>query len=574
MDRLRGGPRGTGPQRGTNLRAPWRPAPRRTRSARPTPATTTWRRSTTTPSGASTTGSAASAQVTGKLRKAIGARTLGPYRARPGDRRRHRLLRAQPGALPAWSGELHRHRHLPRDARRAGGQRRAPGRAGAHGALRGAASCPFPDDSFDLVFGHAVLHHLPDLEASFREFLRVLRPGGTIAFCGEPSHLRRPDRLAAQARRLPRGAGLARHDPRARGRAQRPPPGARGGRPGADRGRARLHARRCCATAAAARVRPTSGCAARSWPPACSAGPTARSRPRPSPPTCRGCGASTPTAATWPSRPLDRPLLEPRLPAGAVLQPAGLGRGRRRRQRSPVAGVGQTASTTAGTVARSTQAQSTGRTRSASAAVGAPEKRPASAATQPSTASTSIGSGGGATPPSVIQRARRPAAARRPSEPIASSVRAASGTARQPAQPAERAARHLAQPRRARRRAQPGGHEHQQRRARARAAAPRRAPGRRRGEDQRAPASSRGEHQAGGHAPTRRGAQWPTPGPARRRMRPAAASPCPTAAARRLTAAASATARGSKRPGARSPRRRAARRAGLPPAGQSRSPRR
>ena len=31
-----------------------------------------------------------------------------------------------------------------------------------------AAKLPFPDDSFDLVFGHAVLHHLPDLEAAFR----------------------------------------------------------------------------------------------------------------------------------------------------------------------------------------------------------------------------------------------------------------------------------------------------------------------------------------------------------------------------------------------------------------------
>jgi SAM-dependent methyltransferase len=46
---------------------------------------------------------------------------------------------------------------------------------------------PFPDESFDLVFGHAVLHHLPDLEAAFAEFRRVLRPGGTLAFCGEPS---------------------------------------------------------------------------------------------------------------------------------------------------------------------------------------------------------------------------------------------------------------------------------------------------------------------------------------------------------------------------------------------------
>ena len=46
---------------------------------------------------------------------------------------------------------------------------------------------PFPDGSFDLVFGHAVLHHLPDLGAAFAEFNRVLRPGGTLIFCGEPS---------------------------------------------------------------------------------------------------------------------------------------------------------------------------------------------------------------------------------------------------------------------------------------------------------------------------------------------------------------------------------------------------
>ena len=46
---------------------------------------------------------------------------------------------------------------------------------------------PFADESFDLVFGHAVLHHLPDLAAAFAEFERVLRPGGTIVFCGEPS---------------------------------------------------------------------------------------------------------------------------------------------------------------------------------------------------------------------------------------------------------------------------------------------------------------------------------------------------------------------------------------------------
>jgi ubiquinone/menaquinone biosynthesis C-methylase UbiE len=62
-----------------------------------------------------------------------------------------------------------------------------------------AAHLPFPDDSFDLVFGHAVLHHLPDLDAAFREFRRVLRPGGSLAFAGEPSHY--GDRLAAYPKR-------------------------------------------------------------------------------------------------------------------------------------------------------------------------------------------------------------------------------------------------------------------------------------------------------------------------------------------------------------------------------------
>ena len=62
-----------------------------------------------------------------------------------------------------------------------------------------AAELPFEDGTFDLVFGHAVLHHLPDLDAAFREFRRVLRPGGVVAFCGEPSHY--GDRIAALPKR-------------------------------------------------------------------------------------------------------------------------------------------------------------------------------------------------------------------------------------------------------------------------------------------------------------------------------------------------------------------------------------
>ena len=62
-----------------------------------------------------------------------------------------------------------------------------------------ASRLPFDDDSFDLVFGHAVLHHLPDLDACFREMARVLRPGGSIAFAGEPSHY--GDRLAEVPKR-------------------------------------------------------------------------------------------------------------------------------------------------------------------------------------------------------------------------------------------------------------------------------------------------------------------------------------------------------------------------------------
>ncbi len=59
---------------------------------------------------------------------------------------------------------------------------------------------PFADASFDLVLGHAVLHHIPDLRRAFAEFERVLAPGGTVLFAGEPS--RYGDRLARVPKRF------------------------------------------------------------------------------------------------------------------------------------------------------------------------------------------------------------------------------------------------------------------------------------------------------------------------------------------------------------------------------------
>jgi len=63
-------------------------------------------------------------------------------------------------------------------------------RVGARLELRGlpydslrqgsALEIPWPDDSFDIVFSHGVLHHIPDIHTAQAEIHRVLRPGGTL----------------------------------------------------------------------------------------------------------------------------------------------------------------------------------------------------------------------------------------------------------------------------------------------------------------------------------------------------------------------------------------------------------
>lgn len=55
------------------------------------------------------------------------------------------------------------------------------------GKVADAEHLPYPDGSFDIVIGHAVLHHIPDLDLAFREILRVLKPGGRFVFAGEPT---------------------------------------------------------------------------------------------------------------------------------------------------------------------------------------------------------------------------------------------------------------------------------------------------------------------------------------------------------------------------------------------------
>ena len=55
------------------------------------------------------------------------------------------------------------------------------------GRVADAETIPYEDNTFDLVVGHAVLHHIPDVEKSLREVIRVLKPGGRFIFAGEPS---------------------------------------------------------------------------------------------------------------------------------------------------------------------------------------------------------------------------------------------------------------------------------------------------------------------------------------------------------------------------------------------------
>ena len=223
----------------------------------------------------------------------------GRVRARPRDRRRHRLLHAEPAARRR--GRRGRgHRHLARDA---GAGSSAPPASWASRWRRRRArrpSCPSRTTRSTSCSATRCFTTYPTWTAAFREFRRVLRPGGVVAFCGEPSHY--GDRLAAWPKR-----GAQRRGPAVAG----------------------AHGRRAAAvdssTATSHGARRTSS--SRSWtcmpsrPASCRARATgrvrggpgerrgARGRPvrlgqpdarghRPTRSTCRGRGGCTPTAAT------------------------------------------------------------------------------------------------------------------------------------------------------------------------------------------------------------------------------------------------------------------------------------
>jgi len=77
-------------------------------------------------------------------------------------------------------------------------------RLGCHVETRAgdAEHLPYEDHTFDLVAGHAFLHHLPDPPAALAEMYRVLRPGGVLFIGGEPTLW--GDRLAGVAKWLAR----------------------------------------------------------------------------------------------------------------------------------------------------------------------------------------------------------------------------------------------------------------------------------------------------------------------------------------------------------------------------------
>ena len=275
--------------------APCRPPSAPRRSATRTRATTTWRPSTTTPSGASTSASSAARRSRAKLRKALGRE--------PGRYARSLEIGAGTGYFTlnllraGLIGQATCSDISPGMLDDAAGQRASGSGCDVRTEPADAERLPFADASFDLVLGHAVLHHIPDLPRAFAEFERVLAPGGTLAVRRRALALRRPPRARAQARRrrASRRCGAARSV-----RAPAREDVARTTRPRSRRSSTSTPS----PPASCTRLAREAGLARRARHRRGAAGelvrldqPHARGERR-APMTCRGPGASTPTAAT------------------------------------------------------------------------------------------------------------------------------------------------------------------------------------------------------------------------------------------------------------------------------------
>ena len=193
------------------------------------------------------------------------------------------------------------------------------------GRVADAEGIPYDDDTFDLVVGHAVLHHIPDVELSLREVVRVLKPGGRFVFAGEPTqrgrNLRAPvvDADLAGGHERDQAAGA-----RAAGGARRPNSTSR---------RAPLRWRRSstCTPSSPSdleRMARNAGAvdvstATRSSPPRCWAGRCAPSRPRCRPADWVGAGRSSRSTAGSTLSWVDANVWRRVVPEGLVLQRDG-----------------------------------------------------------------------------------------------------------------------------------------------------------------------------------------------------------------------------------------------------------
>jgi len=66
-------------------------------------------------------------------------------------------------------------------------------------------SLAYQDNEFDMVVGHAILHHIPDVRRALEEIYRVLVPGGICMLAGEPT---RAGDILGQAARKSTGFAL------------------------------------------------------------------------------------------------------------------------------------------------------------------------------------------------------------------------------------------------------------------------------------------------------------------------------------------------------------------------------